>query len=99
MLGIVFYNDQHIFAIITKLFSHEHKRTYDKVITASILNELFVSYNILVHFSGSDPNVLQITPPLIINRNQINYFIKSMDELLSNGVMSIAAKFISKNVL
>ena len=59
----------------------------------------FFRYNILVHSSGSDPNVLQITPPLIINRNQVNYFIKSMDELLSNGVMSIAAKFFSKNVL
>jgi acetylornithine/succinyldiaminopimelate/putrescine aminotransferase len=98
-LGIVFRNENNIINKISSLLGKEHKKNFDIILIASILNELFVGHNILVHFSVSDPNVLQITPPLTIKREQINHFIQSIDEVLSQGILQIIKKFILNNLI
>ncbi len=57
-------------------------------------SQLLSKYGILVAFTEYNRNVIRLEPPLIINSNQIKYFIDSMNQLLSGGVLKIIKDYL-----
>lgn len=66
-------------------------RTLDSVFMAGLIRELYCRHNILVHFSSTDPDVLHIMPPLIIEKHHIDHFMDSLDQSLAKGFVRMAA--------
>jgi len=52
---------------------------------ASIVSILYKDYNVLTHFSGSSPNILFLMPPLIINRDEIDIIISSLESMMKKN--------------
>ena len=55
---------------------------------------LLNKYNILISFTEFNRNVHRIYPPYISSKEDYDYFISSMDELLSNGIKGIISNFL-----
>jgi acetylornithine/succinyldiaminopimelate/putrescine aminotransferase len=55
---------------------------------------LLNKYNILVSFTEFNRNVHRIYPPYISSKEDYDYFISSMDELLSKGIKGIISNFL-----
>ena len=59
---------------------------------------LFSQYNILVAFTEYNRNVIRLEPPLIVNREQVDYFVDSLREILGRGITRIIADYLRKRV-
>ena len=55
---------------------------------------LLQEHDILVAFTEYNRNVIRLEPPLIVTRDQIDYFIDSLSSLLSRGVVGIVSSYI-----
>lgn len=57
-----------------------------------ILAKLLREHRIVCSFASNSPHVLKIEPPLIVNKDEIDYFIESLDRVLNNekGELSLA---------
>ena len=72
------------------------------VLTGSIVRCLYRTYGLLTHFTAPRPDMLVIMPPLIIEKEQIDYFIDSIDNILKLGFGRLFSKFVvgnAKNLL
>jgi len=72
--------------------------TVDKLMMASLIRELYNKHNIIAHFSDSNIDTLHIMPPLIVEREHIDVFIKAIDQILEKGFISLALEFIKENI-
>ncbi len=79
-------------------FSNEIIKTRDQFFIASIINNLYKKHNILSSFAPSSPEVLDICPPLIIEYEDIDYFISSLKSTLSKNYMQLG-KDLPKNLI
>jgi putrescine aminotransferase len=63
-----------------------------------ILAKLLKEHRIMCSFASNSPEVLKIEPPLIVNREEIDYFIESFDNVLNDekGELSLAMDSIIK---
>jgi len=52
---------------------------------ATIVSILYKDFNVLTHFSGSSPNILFLMPPLIINRDEIDIIISSLESMMKKN--------------
>ena len=68
------------------------------VFMGSILRYLYRKHNLLTHFTPPRPDMLVIMPPLTINKTEILYFIRSIDEMLSLGLTKLFSKFLIGNI-
>ncbi len=58
-----------------------------KLTATAISSEMYQKYNILTQINdSSNSNHLSISPALIMDKENINYFFESMDKVLSGGV-------------
>lgn len=64
----------------------------------SIVRCLYSKHDILTHFTPPRADMLVIMPPLIVEKEQIDYFINSLDSVLEMGLHRLFAKFILDNV-
>lgn len=69
-------------------------RTLKKIITASIIEELYTSHDILASFGSNRGIPLLITPSLIISQEELNYFFDSLEEVLSIGLPKLVKKLV-----
>ena len=78
-----------------------------KIISASILNELFSKYKILAYvnekkINNNDNNsydiILNLNPSIVIKPNEIHYFYDSLDKILSQKIEKIVLRFALKNI-
>jgi len=60
---------------------------------------LFSQYNILVAFTEYNRNVIRLEPPLIVNMEQIDFFVDSLQEILERGITRIMADYLRKRVV
>ena len=63
------------------------------ILEASILDELYVNFNIWGFQSLSK---IVISPSLIIKSNEINYFFDSLEKILKQGSKKIIRKYINR---
>lgn len=66
--------------------------TIRQFMIAAIIGKLLREHNIICSFASNSPEVLKIEPPLIVSREEIDYFIESLDNVLGdeNGELSLA---------
>ena len=68
-------------------------RFLEKLILSSIIDDLYEDSKILTFTSlGRDLHLI-ISPPLIITREEIDYFINALDKTLAKGIPSLVGKF------
>ena len=60
------------------------------VIGALLLNE----YAVLVAFTEYNRNVIRLEPPLIVEREHVDYFVDSLDDLLSRGPTRMGVDYL-----
>ena len=74
----------------------KNKSFFLKKLTAQAIScELYEKYNILTSISeSSNSNHLNISPSLIIDEKNINYFFESLDRVLGDGVNSQYIKIV-----
>jgi len=65
---------------------------------AAIVRKLFKDHDVLCHFSGSNPCVLHLMPPLIISESEMEIFLKAINSILSKSFESTLLSFISGNM-
>ncbi len=74
-------------------------RFVEKLILSSIINDLYENSQILTFTSlGRDLHLI-ISPPLIVNDDQIQYFVSSLDKTLSKGIMRLVSSFAKNKLL
>lgn len=68
-------------------FGHLSKYNF-KLITefmmSSIISKMLKEYKIICAFTNNNPTVLRLQPPLIVNKEHVDYFIGSLDKVLSD---------------
>ena len=70
-------------------------KTKNQFFISSIVRELYKKHNILCAFALSAPNTLELTPPLIIDKEQIDYFIFSLNDVLNKGFVKLGSNLVS----
>ena len=70
----------------------------DKITTGGVISELYEKHNILVYAPLHNNNIIMITPPLLINREQIDQFIRALDEVLTTNLVEKVAGFTKKSL-
>lgn len=66
-------------------------KTLDGVAMACVIRELYREHGIITHFSGPDPDVLHIMPPLIVQRQHLDRLVDALDQVLSKSMVKLAA--------
>ena len=96
-IGIEFNFDKFINLGLIK-FKIPFMQNVKSVLMGAIIREYIVTHKILLHFSQSSPEILIILPPLIINKQEINYFIECTNKILKKGLLNLFSNFIIKNI-
>lgn len=73
-------------------------KTLDSLLIGSVMRELYQRYNIITHISPSDPDILHIMPPLIVEQSHLDTFVDALDDILSRGLVNIVGSFIKGNL-
>jgi putrescine aminotransferase len=66
----------------------------DKLVTASVINELYNKHNILSFFGSNVDIPLIISPPLIATQKDVEYILKALDLTLSKGAFQLVTSFV-----
>ena len=59
---------------------------------------LLRDYGMLVAFTEYNRNVIRLEPPLICEPSHVDEFVKSLDSLLSRGIVAIVKDFVKSQV-
>lgn len=59
-----------------------NRKKIEEFMISSMISDLLNKYHILCSFTSNDPSVLRFEPPLIVTKNEIDYFVNSLDALL-----------------
>ncbi|MEM9403048.1 MAG: aminotransferase class III-fold pyridoxal phosphate-dependent enzyme [Pseudomonadota bacterium] len=59
---------------------------------------LLRDHGVLVAFTEYNRNVVRLEPPLILSTGQADYFLESLDEVLSRGITGIVQSFVRSKV-
>lgn len=54
----------------------------EEFMISNVISKLLNDYHILTVFTSNDPSVLRFEPPLIVTKEEIDYFVNSLDRLL-----------------
>lgn len=100
MFGFIFYTKFLPIKKIQKLLPIsilKDKKFLDKLLASALLDELYSRYKILATIKFNQEVILCIEPNLIISQKELNYCIKSIDELFQQSFDKIIIKFILKS--
>ena len=70
-------------------------KTRDSLMIAALVRELYRNHDVLTHFAASDPDVLHIMPPLIVEKRQIDHLVDALDQSLSKGFIRMTAGLLT----
>ena len=97
--GVKFDFSRKVFEKVVDTSRYSVFNTLDSIMMACIIRQLYRKYNIITLFSASDPDVLHIMPPLIVEKSHLAQFTDALDDILSKGWNKLIAKFISGNMV
>ena len=97
-LGIEFDFDNIISNFVLKKIRIPFIKDIKTILMGALIREYLNKYKILLHFNNAQPEILVILPPLIINEQELSYFLKSTREILNQGLVKVLAKFIINNI-
>ncbi len=81
---------------IVKFFSSTGTDLVEKFVTGSVITSMLKDYSILLNTPPHDSSQILITPSLIINREQIDYFIESLKKVLSDNLWKVGFDYLKK---
>jgi putrescine aminotransferase len=92
LIGIEF--DQPAKGILDKISQGALNKLASEYTGAMVAGELLNKYKIITAYTLNNPNVIRLEPPLIVNKEQIDYVISSIDEIFIKykGFLSITLK-------
>lgn len=59
-------------------------KTIAEIMMSTIISKMFNEYNIICGFTTNNPSVLRVEPPLTVSKKDIDYFVDSLDKVLSD---------------
>jgi len=74
-------------------------RFIDKLVVSSVIDSLYSEHNILTSLGQNEEICLWISPPIIVNQEEIDYFFSSLDKVLEKGFTNIISSFVKKKFL
>ncbi len=80
------------------LINLNNSRFIEKVCYASIVNSLYKDSNILTAFSQNKEICLWVSPPLVTEMKDIDYFINSLDKTLEKGLDKLVIELFNSKV-
>lgn len=80
-----------------KVFKDE--RFVAKLITGSVISELFNTHNILTFYGSNREIPLIISPSLIISDEEIDRFLDALDKTLAIGKRKLVSNFLKQKIL
>jgi putrescine aminotransferase len=60
-----------------------HSTIAEELMMVTIISKMLREYKILCGFAANNPSVLKFEPPLIVEKEDIDYFVECLDKLLS----------------
>ncbi len=69
-----------------------------KLITLSVIAELFREHNIVAYYSPNVENPLMVAPTLAAEPKDIEYFLESLDRTLAKGMPRLLSRFVREKV-
>jgi ornithine--oxo-acid transaminase len=97
MIGIEFHDFSNTLPVVLKgmvsLLDDKLKGSLCGFVGSILLKE----YKILIAFTEYNRNVIRLEPPLIINEEEIQLFIDSLDQILSKGITNIVLRYVKNN--
>lgn len=91
MMGVEFHSGET--SLMNKLSGGTISRIGKEYIGAVVAGELLNKYRIITAYTLNNPNVIRLEPPLVISRDQMDYMIESLGNIMEKN------KGISKMVL
>lgn len=70
----------------------------DSIMIAAFVRELFERHQVLAHFSGTDPDVLHVMPPLCVDDADIDRFVDALEAVVATGFIRVATRFATANL-
>ena len=70
------------------------ERFIAKLITSSVISELFNSHGILAFFGSNREIPLIVSPSLVVSDDQIDQFLQALDDTLALGKLRLVTKFV-----
>ena len=70
------------------------KLAIKKIIVSSIIYHLYEKYNILTFYGSNTGIPLKVAPSLIVNKEEVDYFMSSLDKTLEMGIKNLVLNFI-----
>ncbi|MBI5741705.1 MAG: aspartate aminotransferase family protein [Nitrospirae bacterium] len=101
--GVIFNKDINSFVkslislIPAKVFKDE--RFLSKLITGSVISELFSAHNVLTFFGDNREISLIISPSLIVSDEELDTFLDALDRTLAIGKLTLILNFLKQKVL
>jgi acetylornithine/succinyldiaminopimelate/putrescine aminotransferase len=99
MIGIEFSDISQTMPIGTRKIISVFDEKLKGSICGFIGSILLHDYNILVGFTEYNRNVIRLEPPLITDKNDVDFFTSALDDLLSKGIHGIVGRFAKSKVL
>lgn len=72
----------------------QDERFTQKLITGAIISHLYNEHGILTFYGSNREIVLVLSPSLVTKKESIDHLLKSLDETLSKGLISLMTKFV-----
>lgn len=72
----------------------QDERFLNKLITSSVISNLYSEFNILSSLGQNKEICLWISPSIVVDEKQIDYFFESLSKTLDHGLISLITKFI-----
>ncbi len=69
------------------------ERFFDKLVTSSVVAELYRSHDVLTFFRSNREIVLVVSPALIATDGEIDRFLDALDQTLAVGKLNLVARF------
>lgn len=69
-----------------------------KLITLSVIADLYREHGIVSYYSPNADNPLVVAPALVIEPEDVEYFLDSLDKTLAKGLPRLLARFVREKV-
>ncbi len=86
-----------VMAVVSKIIPIDilkDKKFMSKLVTASVINKLYNDHNILSFYGSNVEIPLIVSFPLIATEKEVQYALKAIDSVLSNGIFSLVTSFL-----
>ncbi|MEN3536305.1 aminotransferase class III-fold pyridoxal phosphate-dependent enzyme [Microbispora sp. ZYX-F-249] len=78
-------------------FSHD-PRFRTKLITLSVIADLYREHGIVSYYSPNADNPLVVAPTLVIEPEEVEFFLEGLDKTLSKGLPRLLSRFVREKV-